>query len=184
MTTKTTSGVRQTTGRGVSVQDHGTPQEFLDAVEKRFGTITHDLAAHTENHKAPFWYGPGGLLEDSLSSATSWAIPGLLWLNPPFADIAPWAKKCMENAHHAEIVFLVPASVGAKWFSRYVGGVADVYLLDGRMSFDGKNVFPKDCLLGHFHPRADGSIRVWDWRKDKIPLDWRRMYRDFHLTPR
>jgi phage N-6-adenine-methyltransferase len=177
MTTKTTSGVRQTTGKGLSRQDYGTPREFLDAVEKRFGTISWDLAAHADNKKALRWYGPGSH-DGEDSFAASWVLPGrLLWLNPPFANIAPWAAKCAAHAKVSEITMLVPASVGSNWFRDHVAGVADTYLLNGRMSFDGQNLFPKDCLLAHYSPRATGAIFVWDWKKDVL----RHAFRPFAL---
>jgi hypothetical protein len=105
----------------------------------------------------------------------------LLFLNPPFADIAPWAAKCAAEARlGAEILFLVPASVGSEWFAEHVWKHACVYLLRGRLCFDGKDPYPKDCLAAHYflHPprqrgrifsgpppaHFEGLITVWDWR--------------------
>ena len=168
------SGLRKMPGQnrmpaqkpGQSRQDYSTPKEFLVAVERRFGSITFDLAAHRDNHVRPKWYGPGGLAEDSLAQDWS-ALGGHLWLNPPFGDIATWARKCASTLLRlgATISFLVPASVGANWFALHVWGHAHVIALNGRLSFDGKNPFPKDCILCRYHTAKVSSFGVWDWRE-------------------
>lgn len=169
MTTQKGNGPRVSSGPG-SKQDYATPLDFIAAVERRFGSITFDLAAHSENTKAANWYGPGGEQLDSF--AADWQLPGLLWLNPPFSGIAPWAAKCArEAAVVATIAMLVPASVGSNWFRDHVAPHADVYLLNGRISFDGKNLFPKDCLLAHYHG-ARPTMRIWSWRADEVLEPW------------
>lgn len=166
--------VRNSTGAD-SKQDYPTPPAFIAAVEARFGPICFDLAASPHNAKAARFFT---LAEDSLSQAWH-AIPGvprggLLWLNPPFKQIAPWAKKCVEEAEAgACVAFLVPASVGAAWFADHVWHSAsrhhraDIYFLSGRLSFDGKAPYPKDCLLALFSRMPAGVVEVWDWRRGK-----------------
>lgn len=77
----------------------------------------------------------------------------------------------------ADIAFLVPAAVGSNWFRDYIWGEPGVTVLylNGRPSFDGKNPYPKDCMLVLFH----GSIYkthsrygnlsfqsdVWTWKE-------------------
>lgn len=165
---------RNSTGSG-SKQDYGTPRNLMRAVWRKFGPHSFDLAAHAENTKHARFFTPE---EDSL--AQRWhAIPGLpssplLWLNPPFADIAPWAKKARGTVllGDVRIAFLTPASVGAQWFSDHVwsaspGPAPDVYFLLGRLTFEGaKDPYPKDCMLTLFSPAPQGIVDVWDWRKD------------------
>lgn len=171
MSTREGNGPRVSTGPD-SKQDYATPLEFIAAVERRFRPITLDLAAHADNTKSKRWYGPGGEAPDSFEA--NWQIPGLLWLNPPFNAIPRWSARCAaESAKGAEILMIVPASVGANWFRDSVAPSADVYLLNGRMSFDGKDQFPKDCLLAHYYG-VEGRIRIWDWRKDIIHEQWTR----------
>lgn len=93
---------------------------------------------------------------------------GLLWLNCEFGDITPWAKRCSEEGQAgANIVLLVPAMI-ANWARDYVFPFADVYFLNGRISFDGKNVFPKDCMIAHYHVTGGQFVNVWDWRKGEM----------------
>lgn len=152
---------------GKSKQDYCTPAEFVARVDERFGRITFDLAANAENKVYPRYFGPGSPLgENSLQQDWS-EIAGLLWLNPPYADIAPWAKKCSEEANRGcEILLLVPASVGANWFWDYVAPFADVYCLSPRLSFDGKHPYPKDLILAHYWQRnsSDTYLERWRWK--------------------
>jgi phage N-6-adenine-methyltransferase len=153
---------------GRSKQDYGTPRDFLDALERRFGSISFDLAAHRSNAVVPSYFGEGGVEEDSL--AQKWhLLSGNLFLNPPFGDIVPWAMKCrVESAsfplgiRYQRILFLVPASVGANWFAEHVHNHALVLALQGRLSFDGKDPYPKDCMLCVFGEKP--GFDVWKWR--------------------
>lgn len=146
--------------RGSSKQDYATPADFMVAVEKRFGPIDFDLAASLENAKAPRFY-----TERDNSLIQGWhKSKGLLWLNPPFNDIAPWARKCAkESALGAAILFLTPASIGSEWFANFVFPYARVLALRPRISFDGKNPYPKDCILSVFHNPIPG-MELWRWK--------------------
>src|SRR5512133_3562881 len=92
---------------GRSRQDYGTPRELIAAVEARFNRLDMDLAASPSNAKAPMHYSQA---DDSL--AQDWTcLHGNLWLNPPFADLEPWARKCAESAGEGRRIFLLtPAS--------------------------------------------------------------------------
>lgn len=144
--------------RGTSKQNYATPPEFIDAVVRRFGPLAFDLAADADNTKAPRFFS-----EADNSLVQEWRrIDGLLWLNPPFANIAPWARKCrVESQAGARIAFLVPASVGSNWFSENVNGHARVLFLNGRLKFDGVNGFPKDCMLAMYGWPV--GFEVWRW---------------------
>jgi phage N-6-adenine-methyltransferase len=145
--------------RGPSKQNYATPPELIAAVEKRFGSIAWDLAAEPENAKAPQFY-----TEKDDSLAQDWhKHEGLLWLNPPYNCIAPWAEKCSrEHRLEAYVALLVPASVGSNWFQNHVLHQALVLFLNPRVSFDGKHPFPKDIMLCVYGgPRCCDS---WRWK--------------------
>lgn len=156
-----------------SKQDYATPPEFIQAVERKFGPIQFDLAAHAGNAKHARYFAP---TEDPAAYAVdAFAHPwvdlsllfpgGPLWLNCEFNDTARWAARCSaEGRYGANIALLTPVAI-TNWFCDYIVGRADVYLLKGRLCFDGESPFPKDCMLSHFHPQATGAITVWDWKK-------------------
>lgn len=146
--------------RGKSKQDYATPRIFLDAVEKRFGKITFDLAASPENAVCENYY-----TKEQNAFLQNWKIEGNLWLNPPFDKIEPWAKMSAAAGHvGVRILFLVPASVGSEWFAKYVEPYSMVYALSPRLSFDGKNPYPKDCILAAYGFGVRG-FSTWRWRK-------------------
>jgi phage N-6-adenine-methyltransferase len=147
-----------------SNQTYGTPPEFLRAVEARFGRITFDLAARADNAVAPYFYSPE---VDSLKQ--DWRLlgmPGVAFLNPPFADIQPWAAKLERECRWLArwTVMLVPASMGAVWWADHVLNKCQA---DGitRMKFVGADdMYPKDlaCLAYGFGVAGAGS---WQWKK-------------------
>lgn len=144
--------------RGKSKQDYATPREFMRAVVSRFGLLSFDLAASPHNTKNPNYFSKE---DDSLTK--NWhEIRGLLYLNPPFDNIAPWAEKCLlESSRGAKILFLTPASVGSNWFANFVHRKALVLFLQGRISFDGIAPYPKDCILSCFG--FTPNYEVWKW---------------------
>lgn len=227
-------GARISTGPR-NKQDYVTPPEFMEAVTRRFGPISFDLAAHAGNNISPHYYAPVTGLEGPLpldpeahgmdAFDHSWAelskvdffqedegeeVPaltidskgtrqwkmahagrkGLLWLNPPFNNIPAWASRCQnESLLGANILLLTPASVGSNWFANFVAGFADVYLLNGRLSFIKGEPYNKDCMLSHFYQNSrdrDAVLKnsgkvdwggwrwmsIWDWRNDKILHRW------------
>jgi phage N-6-adenine-methyltransferase len=157
---------------GRSKQDYHTPRPFLDAVERRFGTIVWDLAANSENHVCCNWYGPGSeSAEDSLDPALRWRRSGLSWLNPPFGNIEPWASKCADEVPSwnpvktERIALLVPASVGSSWFNEHVFNKALILFFRPRLSFDRVAPFPKDCMLCIYG--MSPIIETWNWHADR-----------------
>lgn len=151
-----------TIARGKSKQDYGTPPEFIAAVEKRFGELALDLAATRENKKALACFTPE---DDSLMH--HWGtLLGNLWLNPPFADITPWAEKAAkECSPRAGFMFLLtPASVGTDWFREHVQPSAYVLGLSPRLTFEGTHdPYPKDLMLSVFGFGLRG-FDTWRWR--------------------
>lgn len=149
-----------------SRQDYATPRSLLDAVVAHFGVaFSVDLAADASNSIAPVHFS---IEQDALSQDWS-ALHGALWLNPPFADIEPWAEKCAVSFDARrkrrdlrllgwELYFLVPASVGSNWYARHVHGRAAVHFLSHRLSFDGKHPYP--AVYGR-----EPGYSCWRWNE-------------------
>jgi hypothetical protein len=161
-----------------SRQDYATSPAFLAAVERRFGRIRWDLAAHADNHvtrekRFGAFFGPGSIhSQDALSMpwAEHFSDRELLWLNPPFAHIRPWAEKCAaERAAGARIALLVPAGVGAAWYERHVAPHAYVFALRPRLSFDGVAPYPRDLILALYEPAGYRGFELWNWRPKAAP---------------
>lgn len=229
MTIQIKGGARISTGAD-SKQDYQTPDDFKAAVEKRFGPICFDLAAHSGNKLHDDYYAPRYFFENLRLPASDfkgntklldmealgWVCKkhdrkkgeyhlvrrtpnddpkafkfdalaqdwhadlsgrvgqgdgnGICWLNCEFDDCATWAEKCVaEGRLGLPIALLTPASVGADWAKKFIWPHADVYMLNGRICFDGKDPYPKDCMLSIFGMKTARRLRVvWDWRNDLI----------------
>jgi hypothetical protein len=95
-------------------------------------------------------------------------IPGLLWLNPPFAESKRWAAKCAREASlGAKIALLVPANIGAAWFWDHVFPHAHVLALYPRIAFVGApwrawhKAAPKGSIAVPAELQDEASIRAW-----------------------
>lgn len=159
-----------------------TPLDFIDAVKYKFGPLWCDLAALPENAKAFRYIDPE---TDSLAypwpqPGQPWLAPGSVrgsivarmpanhycWLNPPFAEIAPWVAKAAECT--TNVLVLVPASVGSRWFGEHVIDCAHwVYFLSPRLKFT-KDPYPKDLMLIEYRwmtrSRVEGRTQFEQWR--------------------
>jgi phage N-6-adenine-methyltransferase len=145
-----------------SRQDYETPDELLQAVQRRWGPFSLDLAAREDNKKAPLCFTPE---QDSLLQ--HWhKVNGLLWLNPPFSNIGEWAAKCAsESTLGAKIVMLTPASVGSEWFAKHCHQRAQVVFLRPRLTFKGcKDPYPKDCMLTLWGFPGPAGYENWRWK--------------------
>lgn len=161
---------------GKSKQDYGTPDDFIRAVEARWGPLDIDLAARKDNSVAPECITPE---EDTLKTPWIPRIAGMnAFLNPEFADIEPYAAKCSAIGPHmlgGRIIMLTPASVGSAWFRRHVHRKAMVIALGHRMIFKGTppnpktgkpDAYPKDLMLSVFGPGLAG-FDVWPWKEER-----------------
>lgn len=163
---------------GSSTQIVETPWALIDAVEKRFGRITFDLAATRENCKvrgtpnAPNErFGPGSPRgEDAL--VENWLRKrGNSWLNPEFGEIKHYAAKCAETAAsirranlHDRILFLVPASVGSNWWAEHVDKKALVLFTSPRVTFvSHSSPYPKDLAVCVFSTQDKPGYECWRW---------------------
>lgn len=150
--------------RGGSKQNYKTPADFMAAIKARFGAPEFDLAADESNKQTPHYFS---IEEDSLKQDWHKIEVRWLWLNPPFDRIEPWAAKCAEESvMGANILFLVPASVGSEWYRKYVQFNAVTLALNGRLHFDPTNPtwgYPKDCMLCVFCAGLYG-FNVWKWK--------------------
>jgi phage N-6-adenine-methyltransferase len=149
---------------GRSKQDYGTPRAFIAAVERRWGPLAFDLAASSENHKAPKYF-----TEADNSLKQDWfKLDGLLWLNPPFSNLEDWAEKCyQEQDAGAKIIMLTPASVGSNWYAKHCFDAAHTVFIRPRLTFEGcTDPYPKDCMLTvwGFVDELPGHCSIWDWR--------------------
>jgi hypothetical protein len=158
---------------------HG-PTAGIDGVQVSF--IKHDkkkgyIYEKRTRNDDPEAYGKDAFAHSWAALSRNFGVEhpsgrGLLYLNCEFNDITPWAKRFFEEMQKGANGLLLTPMTTANWFRDYIAGKADCYMLSGRLSFDGKNVFPKDCCISWYHPEAKGSLKLWNWQRDVILHDW------------
>jgi phage N-6-adenine-methyltransferase len=150
---------------GKSKQDYETPDEFIRAVEARFGPLNIDLAAREDNTKVK-----GAFIPPEVNSLeVDWRqFKGNGWLNPEFSNISPWVERASRYAGPSLKVFvLVPAAVGSNWYAEHVHGKALVLALAPRMVFVGeKQGYIKDLILCCYGFGVTG-FDLWVWKENK-----------------
>ncbi len=163
--------------KGMSRQDYQTDPAFIRAVVRVFGPISFDLAADANTTQCA--RGPAGEKrhfdeqDDSLTQDWIEILGVNLWLNPPFKKIVPWARKCAEWVLHpgrlaTNLLFLVPAAIGANWYADHCFENCLTLALNGRLRFVGeKDDYPKDLMLCVFgHAGGCREFGIWEWKDD------------------
>lgn len=149
---------------GRSRQDYGTPDDLLAAIARRLRILgfATDLAADADNAIAPFYW-----TKEADALIQDWPTSGWNWCNPPYADIAPWVQKAMQEATKGvQTVMLLPASVGSNWYAEFVEDFAFVNWLNPRVTFKGETApYPKDCMLCFYTPWGFTGNATWYWRQ-------------------
>ena len=159
---------------GSSRQDYGTPPELVAAIERRFGTLTWDVAATADNTVVDGrFFSLAGINAIDDDWAARFTPRDLLFLNPEFGSIghvwAPLVAQWRRRLPWLRLLMLTPASVGSEWFQRYVHKRALALALSPRLHYVGcADPYPKDCMLSCFGFGV--GFDVWRWDEDIAPL--------------
>ncbi len=149
--------------RGSSNQEYGTPPEVIAAVEKRFGRIVFDLAASQDNAVCgTFWSKEDNALEQNWGKL----LPtGNLWLNPPYAEIGPWAMRAAGCWQRRGFLFLlVPYSADSNWWQKNVEEHAYSVAMSPRIKFvTCDQGYPKPIALCIYGYGIVGTGPQWRW---------------------
>lgn len=111
-------------------EDWGTPQDFFDALNRKFDFLL-DVAADDMNHKCANYFDKK---TDGLKQ--SWSARN--WMNPPYGkEISAWCAKADEEAKNGKLtVALLPARTDTKWFHEFCAKWHHVFIR-GRLYFSG-----------------------------------------------
>ena len=157
--------LRSSSSKTDSPQVVGTPRNFLDAVEERWGKLEWDLATNGENSVAPNFITEE---QDSLSPNTPWPRGPLCWINPPYRDIRPWVQKAyLQSCAGSRIIMLLPCSVDSVWFDLFCYGKALTIPLADRPKFDGYEnaaAAPHMVLTYGLDELEQAIVRPWRWK--------------------
>jgi hypothetical protein len=136
-----------------------TPEDLL-ALVRRVNTIALDPCSNE-------WSKVAATVtltkdDDGLSSLHPWAsmaMGGLIFVNPPYSNPEPWAKKAIAEAFYgAEIILLLPNDSDTEWWQDLAANAMTRCELRGRVNFlkEGKpNGKARDAsVLFYFGPSA------------------------------
>ena len=143
--------------------ERGTPSSIF----QRYGEQCElDVAASHENHLCRRYYT---IDDDGLKS--KWA--GIVWMNPPYSNIYPWAAKAYDHAHAGgTVIALLPLWPSASWFREFAihGGMT---VLKKRVRYTGAfGAAPFDSMIVEWSPAtlrdaadrmAQGDFRLNAW---------------------
>ena len=118
----------------------GTPQEFFNKLDWRFGPFNLDPCATPSNTKCSNFFTEA---EDGLSK--SWE--GFTsFINPPYGrGLEKWIKKAYEESRKEDtkVVMIIPARTDTKYWHQYIMKADEVYFIKGRLKFgDAENCAP------------------------------------------
>jgi hypothetical protein len=89
----------------------------------------------------------------------SWDGHGLVFCNPPYAKIEPWAEKAAQEGD--EVIQLLPNFTSSGWFHKWASKADEVLLWRGRMRFiDPATQLP--CVA----PRYGNLVTYWGERSE------------------
>ena len=131
----------------------GTPQEFFDKLDWRFGPFDLDPCADCVNAKTANFYTEA---EDGLSKDWGGHIS---FVNPPYGrGIEKWIQKAYQESRKEDtiVVMLIPARTDTKYWHQNVMKADEVHFVKGRLKFgDSENSAPFPSAVVVF----DGSYR-------------------------
>jgi phage N-6-adenine-methyltransferase len=114
-----------------------TPQDFFDRLNREFH-FTLDPCTDGTNAKCPHYFTEA---DDGL--AQTWA-PHVVFMNPPYSQIAAWIRKAYEEAQAgATVVALIPSRTDTRYWHDYVMKADEIRFVKGRLKFgEGRNSAP------------------------------------------
>jgi phage N-6-adenine-methyltransferase len=128
-----------------------TPADLGAALSRAVGGFDLDPCAATKDRRRARVKAQLLLTVEDDALAIRWS--GRVFVNPPYGRALPtWLLKCAtEAAGGAVVVALVPARTDTAWWHEHVAGLADVFMLGGRLRFAGSD---------HYAP-FPSAVVVW-----------------------
>lgn len=105
------------------------------------------------------------LERDGDSLVRGWGGYGLVFVNPPYGRVLPqWVDKCIYQAQHGvEVIALLPARPGTRWYRRVHATAHARCWLHGRLRFIGaQSSAPFPSLVTYWGPRVESFTRAFD----------------------
>ena len=146
-------------------QSWETPWDLFYKLDRHFH-FTLDGAADATNFKVPNYYG----LDNNRDAFKQDPWGKIIFCNPPYVDMAPWADLFIRWAKDNMVVVLTQDKTDTVWFRKLWEHSIRVRFLHKRVSFIGTktgNMHGATIFaLGPAIPRAP-AVSIWDWQNEE-----------------
>ena len=98
------------------------------------------------------------------AAPSSKAALGIAYVNPPYGrKMSAWIEKCIQEANRGtEIISLLPARPGSRWFQQVFHTAQAICFWAGRLRFEGAPASaPFDSALAYYGTRQDRFREVF-----------------------
>ena len=132
-----------------------TPYDVFERLNEEFH-FTLDPCATVTNAKCEKFYSKQ---ENGLEK--NWGGEKV-FCNPPYSEVAKWAKKAYEESKKPEtvVVLLVPSRTDTRWFHDYVYHHAEIRFVRGRLKFSNtKSNAPFPSMIAIFGDKRDVTVQ-------------------------
>jgi len=133
-----------------------TPPEVLEELRNEFGSLFDPCPSH--------WSGE----IDGLS--IDWPSDMVSFVNPPYSQIATWAKKCSDEAKKGRsVILLIPSRTDTRYFHDYIYGETELRFFKGRLKF----VHPDDPDGKRTPAPFPSMLCIWESTETRVMKAWR-----------
>ena len=152
----------------------GTPQQFFDNMNKRFGPFTLDAAASDLNHKCDKYF-----TEEDNALEQDWT--GRVWCNPPYGHgVGKWVKKAVEEVQKGnciKVVMLLRSTTDVLWFHDWAwDNCAEILFVKGRMKFDdGSGIFKPAVFPSIVLNIMEKDVEFFHTKYDRVDINGERL---------
>lgn len=176
-------------------QYYRTPNNFFNALEKKFGKFNLDVAADADNTRCDYWIDEeldglksmwGHVFKDKIGTGTQGqTFFRNAYCNPPWKNPRPWIEQaasfvCNIDDTHRQAVLLFHSAFNAHWW-HIVHGWADrvvipvyerVEFIDPNLKRHGSGNMRDGMILVFKYRRTKRSYRetlpveFWDWNNN------------------
>jgi len=120
------------------------------------------------NNEFQFNYDPCPLRSEVDGLLTEWK--GIIYINPPYSNIAPFLIKGIEeikNGNSKKLVFLIPIRSDTKyWHNLIMKYAKEIRFIKGRLNFNElKSPAPFPCVLVIFDSKLEGIKGSFTYEK-------------------
>ena len=126
--------------------DHRTPVDLFDQLDKMYGPYHIDVAASSENAKCHVY-----VTKEQNALEQNWNLlfnhsSINVWCNPPYHSIDDWVNHAIKQVSLCgSITMLLPNRTDRPWFRTLMTHARNIHFIQGRLRFTGPHEIKNSC---------------------------------------